>query len=145
MGRDYWRSADIFVRNRACAGVGRAHSSPMPPGFDPPHAGGMAEKPNVATLGLSGVPPLKVHPSLRPVPVWGTSEVRRAEKEFTTAWDDLVRAKAWAMEVLGPLAHADVLRCCIESTCAYHMPVLRAWRAIPRVVNPLLVGHPPQD
>jgi len=78
----------------------------MPPGFDPPHAGGMAEKLNVATLGLSGVPPLKVHPSLRPVPVWGASEVRRAEKEFTTAWVDLVRAKAWAMEVLGPLAHA---------------------------------------
>ena len=74
-------------------------------------------------------------------------QVRRAEKEFTTAWDDLVRAKAWAMEVLGPLAKPDVLRCCIESTGAYHMPVLLAWKAIPCVVNPRLAGdpYPPQD
>ena len=73
--------------------------------------------------------------------------MRRAEKEFTTAWDDLVRAKAWAMEVLGPLAKPDVLRYCIESTGAYHMPVLLAWKAIPCVVNPLLAGdpYPPQD
>ena len=67
-------------------------------------------------------------------------QVRRAEKEFTTAWDDLVRAKAWAMEVLGPLAKPDVLRYCIESTGAYHMPVLRAWEGIPCVVNPLLAA-----
>jgi len=67
-------------------------------------------------------------------------QVRRAEKEFTTSWDDLVRAKAWAMEVLGPLAKPDVLRYCIESTGAYHMPVLLAWKAIPCVVNPLLAG-----
>jgi len=40
--------------------------------------------------------------------------------------------------VLGSLAQADVLRCCIESTGAYHIPVLRAWKAIPCVVNPLL-------
>ena len=72
-------------------------------------------------------------------------QVRRAEKEFTTAWDDLVRAKAWAMEVLGPLAKPDVLRYCIESTGAYHMPFLRAWQAIPGVVNPLLANLPPQD
>ena len=69
-------------------------------------------------------------------------QVRRAEKEFTTAWDDLVRAKAWAMEVLGPLAKPDVLRYCIESTGAYHMPVLLAWKAIPCVVNPRLAGDP---
>jgi len=49
-----------------------------------------------------------------------------------------VRATVWTMEVLGSLAQADVLRCCIESTGAYHMPFLRAWQAIPGVVNPLL-------
>jgi len=63
-------------------------------------------------------------------------DVRRAEKEFTTAWEDILRAKSWAMQVLGPLAQADVLRYCIESTGTYHMPVLRAWEGIPRVVNP---------
>ena len=44
------------------------------------------------------------------------------------------------VECLGSLAQADVLRCCIESTGAYHMPVLLAWKAIPCVVNPLLAG-----
>ena len=34
--------------------------------------------------------------------------MRRAEKEFTTAWDDLARAKVWAMEVLGSLAHHSI-------------------------------------
>ena len=73
-------------------------------------------------------------------------QVRQAEKEFTTAWDDLVRATVWTMEVLGSLAQADVLRYCIESTGAYHMSVLRAWKAIPCVVNPLLAKtYPPQD
>jgi len=47
--------------------------------------------------------------------------------------------------MLGSLAQADVLRCCIESTGAYQMPVLCAWKAIPCVVNPLLAPYPPQD
>ena len=42
------------------------------------------------------------------------------------------------MQVSGPLAQADVLRYCIESTGTYHMPVLRAWEGIPCVANPLL-------
>ena len=32
--------------------VERGHSCPMPLGIDPPHPGGMAEKPNVSTLGV---------------------------------------------------------------------------------------------
>ena len=51
-------------------------------------------------------------------------------------------SKVMRLEVLGSLAQADVLRCCIESTGAYHMPVLRAWKAIPCVVNPLLAPLP---
>ena len=51
-----------------------------------------------------------------------------------------MRATVWTMEVLGSLAQADVLRCCIESTGAYQMPVLCAWKAIPCVVNPLLAN-----
>jgi transposase len=70
----------------------------------------------------------------------GTVTVRQREKEFPTHWNSLVAARRWVLAILGPLAQADTLRYCIESTGTYHLPVLKAWGGIPSVVNPLLAG-----
>ena len=70
----------------------------------------------------------------------GDSVIRQQEREFSTQWPDLLRAKDWVCNLLGPIADPEQLRYCIESTGTYHFPVLRAWRGIPAVVNPLLAG-----
>ena len=70
--------------------------------------------------------------------------VQRTEKQFATTWPALLDAHAWALEVLArhlpKKTDPATLRYCIESTGTYHMPVLRAWRGIPSVVNPMLAG-----
>ena len=44
------------------------------------------------------------------------------------------------MELVSDKADPQTLRYCIESTGTYHLPVLKAWRGQPSVVNPLLAG-----
>jgi transposase len=64
--------------------------------------------------------------------------VRRLEKEFGVSWRELLDACSWASGKAG--CTPGSLRYCIESTGTYHMPVLRAWKGEPSVVNPLLAG-----
>jgi len=66
--------------------------------------------------------------------------VHRKEQEFSTEWGSLKKAHAWVLHHLGGLTDAANLRYCIESTGTYHLPVLKAWRGIPSVVNPVLAG-----
>lgn len=71
------------------------------------------------------------------------SEVTRFEAEFTTAWPEIERAKAWVMAHLtANRVEVDpaMLRYTIESTGTYHQPVLLCWQGLPSVVNPLLAG-----
>jgi transposase len=48
-------------------------------------------------------------------------------------------ARAWVVKTIGD-KFSEPLRYCIESTGTYHMPVLRAFKGEPSVVNPLLAG-----
>ncbi len=67
--------------------------------------------------------------------------VLRTEKEFATSWPELLAARQWVEQELGPLVDSgNPLRYCIELTGTYHMPVIRAMGGVPSVVNPLLAG-----
>lgn len=67
-------------------------------------------------------------------------DIRRTEREFKTDWVSILAAKSWVLKALATVATPDTLRYCIESTGTYHRPILKAWRGIPSVVNPLLAG-----
>lgn len=69
-----------------------------------------------------------------------SQKIRRSEKSFPTDWPGLNAALAWTLNALTGLADRDTLRYCIESTGCYHLPVLRVFRGVPTVVNPLLAG-----
>lgn len=68
----------------------------------------------------------------------------RAEREFSTAWTDLVAARDWVIQTLRGCA-VDVepgdLRYTLESTGCYHLPVCLSWGGQASVVNPTLAGH----
>lgn len=73
----------------------------------------------------------------------GGGQILRSEREFSTDWADLLAAKDWAVDTVRrrcELKSADALEYTIESTGTYHQPVLRAWGAVPSVVNPLLAS-----
>lgn len=70
----------------------------------------------------------------------GGGGVTRHEATFKTHWPALVEARDWAFKLVRKWATRDSLRYCIESTGCYHLPVLKAWRGTPAVVNPLLAG-----
>ena len=67
-------------------------------------------------------------------------ETLRWEKEYPVDWESLIKARLWVVSHLPPGSDPENLRYCIESTGTYHCPVLRAWRGVPTVVNPLLAG-----
>ena len=75
--------------------------------------------------------------------------VRRKEKvilftrQFDTSYDDIKKAKEWAISVIERHSKPRVkvgksLNYCIESTATFHMPVLHVWEGNPAVVNPML-------
>ena len=75
--------------------------------------------------------------------------VRRHDKiflytrEFDTTYDDIKKAREWAISVIEDHSEpyvtvGDNLNYCIESTSTYHMPVLHVWEGKPSVVNPML-------
>ncbi|MGH7137776.1 MAG: transposase, partial [Pirellulales bacterium] len=58
-------------------------------------------------------------------------------------WEELCEAREWVLgtlsQALGPRApNPEALVYCIESTAAYHYPVMICWAGYPCVVNPLL-------
>lgn len=67
----------------------------------------------------------------------------RFEREFSTAWASLKQAHFWAFAQVHETdrtVKAHEFRYVIESTGTYHLPVLRAWRGAPSVINPQLAG-----
>lgn len=65
------------------------------------------------------------------------------EREFATSWPELINARSWSFAVLRK--HSVVpddleWSYCIESTGCYHLPVLRAFKGRPEIVNPMLAG-----
>lgn len=67
-------------------------------------------------------------------------------REFKTDWESLVFSKKWVLSVINsrsdpvPDLSSSPLHYCIESTSAYHMPILLAWEGAPSVVNPTIAG-----
>ena len=70
--------------------------------------------------------------------------IRRYETEYTTSWASLVNAGEWAKKIIKeksmPTIDPEPLRYSIESTSTYHLPVLKAFKGNPSVVNPVLAG-----
>ena len=64
-------------------------------------------------------------------------------KEFKTSYNDIKKAKEWAVSTVErysdpPVLVGDSLNYCIESTSTYHMPIIHVWEGKPAVVNPML-------
>jgi len=74
--------------------------------------------------------------------------VKRMDRTFNTTWASLCEAAEfakWCIYEHGSTEAVDELEAtglhyCIESTGTYHLPVLRAWKGDPSVVNPLLAN-----
>ena len=69
-------------------------------------------------------------------------------KDFTTDWFGLKKAKRWAVSVVQNCSSPKVdlsdesttpFHYCCESTSCYHIPLLDAWEGVPSVVNPSIV------
>jgi len=70
--------------------------------------------------------------------------IRKYESEHRTTWDGLVGAGEWITDTIKeksiPTIEPGPLRYTIESTSTYHLPVIKAIKGKPCVVNPVLVG-----
>lgn len=71
--------------------------------------------------------------------------VRRWEKQFSTAWNDMKDAAHWARQLVinhspEPMLSVEKIEFTIESTGCYHLPVIKAFAGTPAVVNPLLAS-----
>jgi transposase len=66
------------------------------------------------------------------------------ESEHLTTWKGLVGAGKWIIDTIGeesiPTIKPEPLRYTIESTSTYHLPVIKAIKGKPCVVNPVLAG-----
>lgn len=69
-------------------------------------------------------------------------QLLRYEQEFTTDWSDLKASRQWIIDCLHSQLH-DIqdFHFTIESTGAYHYPVLRALEGTPRVIHPERAGQ----
>jgi len=71
-------------------------------------------------------------------------KIRMYESEHRTAWQGLVNAGKWIRETIRkksiPTIEPEPLRYTIESTSTYHLPVIKAVKGKPCVVNPVLAG-----
>ena len=68
-----------------------------------------------------------------------------AQKDFGTAWNNLIEGRDWCMKVLSENANpipdmSKPLHYVIESTANYHMPICMAWGGEPTIINPTLAG-----
>jgi len=72
------------------------------------------------------------------------STIRMHETECRTTWKGLVDAGEWIVETIRgksiPTIEPEPLRYTIESTSTYHLPVIKAIKGKPCVVNPVLAG-----
>ena len=70
--------------------------------------------------------------------------IRKYESEHRTTWDGLVGAGEWIIDIIKgksiPTIEPGPLRYTIESTSTYHLPVIKAVKGKPCVVNPVLAG-----
>ena len=70
--------------------------------------------------------------------------IRKYESEHRTTWDGLVGAGAWIKDIIKgksiPTVEPEPIRYTIESTSTYHLPVIKAIKGKPCVVNPVLAG-----
>jgi len=70
--------------------------------------------------------------------------IRKYESEHHTTWGGLVGAGEWIKNIIKaksiPTIEPDPLRYTIESTSTYHLPVIKAIKGKPCVVNPVLAG-----
>ena len=78
------------------------------------------------------------------VMVMHNKDVIKFDRQFTTAWDDLLEAKKWVLHIIKteskPKIKVETLTYTLESTSTYHLPIILAWEGQPCVVNPLLAG-----
>jgi len=70
--------------------------------------------------------------------------IRKYESEHRTTWNGLVGAGEWIIDTINeksiPTIEPEPLRYTIESTSTYHLPVIKAIKGKPCVVNPVLAG-----
>jgi len=70
--------------------------------------------------------------------------IRMYESEHRTTWKDLVNAGKWIIDTIRekaiPTIEPGPLRYTIESTSTYHLPVIKAVKGKPCIVNPVLAG-----
>jgi len=70
--------------------------------------------------------------------------IRKYESEHRTTWGGLVGAGEWITDTIKeksmPTIEPGPLRYTIESTSTYHLPVIKAVKGKPCVVNPVLAG-----
>ena len=72
------------------------------------------------------------------------SAIKMYESEHRTTWEGLVNAGKWAVYIIKarsiPTIEPEPLRYTIESTSTYHLPVIKAIKGKPSIVNPVLAG-----
>lgn len=71
--------------------------------------------------------------------------IQKANKRFSTNWNDLTAARDWCINVLktkaNPIPDLSIpLHYLVESTANYHMPVCMAWGGNPTIINPTIAG-----
>ena len=69
------------------------------------------------------------------------NNIEIAQKDFGTAWNDLIEGRDWCIKVLMEKADpipdmSEPLHYVLESTANYHMPVCMAWGGNPTIINP---------
>lgn len=67
--------------------------------------------------------------------------ISRWERRYSTTWEELCEALDWVISTLSGVLGVRAPTCnalvyCIESTGAYHYPVISCWAGYPCVVNP---------
>lgn len=73
------------------------------------------------------------------------SVIKKAQRHFSTEWNDLTAARDWCVEVLSTKAVpapdlSEPLHYLVESTASYHMPVCMAFGGNPTIINPTIAG-----
>lgn len=72
------------------------------------------------------------------------SAIKMFESEHRTTWEGLVNAGEWAINIIReksiPTIEPEPLRYTIESTSTYHLPIIKAIKGKPSIVNPALAG-----
>jgi transposase len=72
-------------------------------------------------------------------------QIQKAQAHFSTAWDDLIAAREWCLNILKTKSDpvpdlSEPLHYLVESTASYHMPVCMAFDGNPTIINPTIAG-----